>query len=56
MPTVAPIIDNDYLLTFCVVVLRFIVVAVVSLVSLVIAKKVLLFINKDINTRKFFGV
>ena len=56
LPTVAPVANNDYLTTIGIVFARFIVVAIVSLASLFLAKKILLKINPEINTRKFFGI
>ena len=56
LPTVAPIINNSYLTTFMVICARFISVAIISLLSLFVAKNILLKFNKDINTRKFFGI
>ena len=56
LPTVAPVANNDYLITIGIVFARFIVVAIVSLASLFLAKKILLKINPEINTRKFFGI
>lgn len=56
LPTVAPVIDGNYLYTFGVIIARFIVVASVSLASLFIIKKIMLKINPKINTRKFFGI
>ena len=56
LPTVAPIVNNNYLLTFGVIITRFLVVAICSLVSLFVLKSILLKINKDINTRKFLGI
>ncbi len=56
LPTVAPLVNNDYLLTFGIIIARFFVVAAISLLSLFIAKTILLKINKDINTREFLGL
>jgi len=50
------LIDNNYLITIGVVLLRFFAVAISSLASLFIAKTILLKINPEINTRKFFGI
>ena len=56
LPTVAPVVNGDYLMTFGIVLARFIVVAIVSLGSLFLVKTILLKINPEINTRKFFGI
>ena len=56
LPTVAPVSNGDYLTTLGIVLARFIAVAIVSLLSLFLAKKILLKINPEINTRKFFGI
>ena len=56
MPTVAPVVNGTYLTTIGIVLARFIVVAVVSLASLFLAKTILLKINPELNTRKFFGI
>lgn len=56
LPTVAPVIGGDYLSAILIIFARFIVVALISLFSLFIAKSLLLKINPEINTRKFFGI
>ena len=56
LPTVAPVLNGDYLTTIAIVLARFVAVALVSLVSLFLAKTLLLKINPQINTRKFFGI
>ena len=56
LPTVAPLVNGDYILTFGIIFARFFVVALVSLISLFIVKTILLKIDKDVNTRKFLGL
>ena len=56
LPTVAPVLNGNYLMVLGVVVARFVAVAIVSLASLFLAKNILLKINPEINTRKFFGI
>ena len=56
LSSVLPLINNDYILTIVAVLIRFFVVAVLSLLSLFFIKKILLKFNSDINTRKFLGV
>ena len=56
LPTVLPLIDDSCLITIGIVFVRFIVVTIVSLALLFLAKKILLKINPEINTRKFFGI
>ncbi|MBO5947529.1 acyltransferase [bacterium] len=56
LPTVAPLVNNNYLLTFGIILARFFAVALISLVSLFLIKILLLKINPEINTRKFIGI
>ena len=56
LQTVLPVSQAGYVSTIVAVLIRFFVVAVVSLSSLFIIKSVLLKINKDINTRKILGI
>lgn len=56
LETVMPLVNNSYIVTFGFVVLRFIFVAIASILTLFAAKYILLKINKDINTRKFLGI
>lgn len=56
LDTVVPLINGNILHTFILVLIRFIVVTMLSIFSLVITKKLLLYFNKDINTRKYIGV
>ena len=56
LPTVVPLSNNNYLTTIGIVLARFVVVAIVSVASLFLAKNILLKINPEINTRKFFGI
>ena len=56
LPTVAPVIEGDYFVTILFVIMRFFAVALMSILSLFICKKVLTFFNKEINTRKFLGI
>ena len=56
LPTVAPVIEGDYFVTILFVIMRFFAVALMSILSLFICKKVLIFFNKEINTRKFLGI
>ncbi len=53
---VVPIADNNYILVFGIVILRFIVVTILSMLSLFICKKLILFINKNANVRMFLGI
>lgn len=53
---VLPIVDNNILITFLIVFVRFIAVTTISILSLMLIKKLLLYFNKDINTRKYIGV
>lgn len=56
LPTVMPLVNGNYVLTFGFVLLRFAFVAAVSLATLFTLKNILLKFNKDINTRKFLGL
>ena len=56
LPTVALVSNGDYVSTIGIVMIRFLAVALVSLISLFLAKIILLKINPKINTRKFFGI
>ncbi|MBQ2983646.1 MAG: acyltransferase [Candidatus Gastranaerophilales bacterium] len=56
LPTVAPVIEGDYFVTILFVIMRFFAVALMSILSLFICKKVLILFNKEINTRKFLGI
>ena len=56
LETFMPLVNNSYIVTFGFVVLRFIFVAIASILTLFAAKYILLKINKDINTRKFLGI
>lgn len=56
LPTVMPIINNSYALTFGAILLRFAFVTIVSLGSLFIGKFLLQKINPEINTRKYLGI
>ena len=56
LPTVAPVLNGNYLTTFAIVLIRFLTVSIASLLSLYLIKKILLKINPEINTRKFLGV
>ncbi len=56
LPTVLPIINDSYMFTIIIVLIRFFVVAAFSLLSLFIIKKLLLKINPEINSRKFLGI
>ena len=56
LPTVFPLIDNNYILTIGMVLIRFFIVTTISLLSLFIIKKLLIKINPDVNTRKFLGI
>ena len=53
---VIPLIDNNYVPVLGTVILRFIIVTVLSMVSLYIAKRVILLINKNANTRMLLGI
>ena len=50
------VILSDNLTAFVIVFVRFIAVTLLSLLSLYLGKKIILFFNKDVNTRMFFGV
>ena len=56
LQNVAPILNENIMLTIGFVFLRFVFVALASIACLYAGKKVLLAINKDVNTRMFFGV
>ena len=56
LPTVMPIVDGSYPLTFGAILLRFAFVTITSLGSLFIGKFILQKINPEINTRKFLGI
>ena len=49
-------LQESTLMMFLVVIVRFFAVAILSLISLFIAKKLLLKINPEINTRKILGI
>ena len=53
---VIPIIDNNYIYVFGIVILRFISVTVLSMLSLFICKKLILLMNKNANVRMFLGI
>ena len=50
------VLMSDNLTAFIIVFVRFIVVTLLSLLSLYLGKKLILFVNKEANTRMFFGV
>ena len=56
LPNVVPMFANSYYLTLVIVFARFIMVTLMSIGALYLTKKMLLFTNKDINTRTFIGV
>ena len=56
LSTVAQVINGNYLTVIGIILIRFIAVAVMSLISLFLAKTILLKINSNINTRKFLGI
>lgn len=56
LPGVIPITGGNYLIVIAIAVLRFIVVTLLSLLSLFLAKKLILKFNKDANTRMFLGI
>lgn len=56
LPAVAPIVNGNYTQAFCIIIIRFIIVTLLSLGSLFFAKFLLLKLNKNINTRQFLGV
>ncbi len=53
---VIPVINGDYVSVFGTVGLRFVAVSALSMLTLWGLKKLILFINKDANTRMFLGV
>lgn len=55
LPNVMPIVINPYI-TLGIVFIRFLAVSVLSLITLVLIKKIILKINPDANTRTFIGV
>ena len=55
-PTVMPVVDGNYVITFGAIILRFAFVTAASLGSLFICKFILQKINPEINTRKFLGI
>ena len=50
------LINNNFILVIGIVVVRFIVVTTLSLISLYVCKKIILSVNKNLNTRMFLGV
>ena len=56
LPSVIPLINENYIITIGAVLIRFFAVAIVSLLSLFLIKKILLKINPEINTRMFLGI
>lgn len=53
---VIPIVNGNYIFVFGIILIRFLIVTVLSMFSLYIGKKLILFINKNANTRMFLGV
>lgn len=53
---VIPIIDNNYILVIGIVIIRFLFITILSMLSLYLGKKLILFINKNANTRMFLGI
>lgn len=53
---VMPIINGNYIEVIILISIRFIIVTILSILTLFLFKKILLKINKNINTRMFFGV
>lgn len=53
---VIPLIDNNYVLVLGIILLRFVIVTLLAMVSLYIAKKIILLINKNANVRMFLGI
>ena len=53
---VVPIIDNNYIVVLSIVCVRFIIVTILSMLSLFLCKKIILLINKNSNTRMFLGI
>ena len=53
---VIPIINNNYILVLGIIFFRFIIVTVLSMVSLYIAKRIILLLNKNANVRMFLGI
>lgn len=49
-------LNGDYIVVLGIVITRFIVVTVLSMLSLYLGKKIILLINKDANTRMFLGI
>ena len=56
LANVIPLIDGNFVFTILVVLMRFLVVAIISLLSLFVVKNILLKLNPEINTRKFLGI
>jgi len=52
---VIPLNDN-YVAVFGAVIIRFLAVTIISMLSLYLGKKIILFVNKNANTRMFLGV
>ncbi|MBR1617623.1 acyltransferase [bacterium] len=53
---VIPIVNNNYICVFGIILTRFLVVVAFSVLSLFISNKIILLINKNINTRMFLGI
>ena len=56
LQTVTSLVNGNYLITFGIVLLRFIAVVFLSLLSLFLIKILLLKFNSEINTRKILGI
>ena len=53
---VIPIINNNLVLVLGIVIARFFIVTVLSMLSLFVLKKLILLINKNANTRMYLGI
>lgn len=56
LDNVIPVVNGNYALVLGIITLRFLAVSVLSMLSLFILKKFILFIKNDANTRMFLGV
>lgn len=53
---VIPITDNNYILALSIIIIRFVIVTILSMLSLYAGKTLLLALNKNTNIRMFLGI
>ena len=53
---VIPVVDNNYISVFVIVILRFVSVTALSMLLLFVCKKLILLMNKNANVRMFLGI